>query len=340
MLTLAVPSAAQSLRLVLVGQIGCEACEGPTQFGSILDVAVDDSGSVLVTADEAPILRRFDWTGRLLWSGATTGSGPGEFRRPMRGMLGPGVIQVLDLAQRRVTRLDPVGQYRSSAPLRGFPAAVSAQGRSGTFLILFDDFRGGLRLERWTPGDSGTAHVALPPPAQSRDPGTIIFPSIAVAANGDIALARDGNVYRIEVIGPDGTVGRTIVRDVSPVRRTAAEREAQERIRARAAARVNAERGRTGPPVSPGPRPGGDPDLKPHIGIDGLRYDDAGRLWVRTMRGDQSVTVLDVFSSTAQFLGEVRIEGSVGRFAHAGPWLALATDTKAGYPVVRLYRVQ
>ncbi len=334
------PGLAQLPRLELVVEIGCETCDGPAQFGSILDLSVDPSGEVLVTAGEAPMLRRFDRNGRPVWAGAARGNGPGELQRPMRGMLGPGLTQVVDLSQRRVTRLDSTGRYRSSAPLRGFPAAVAAQGRTGAFVVLLDDFRGGLRLERWTPADSGPASVTLPPAPESPAPGTIVFPALAASPEGEIALARDINTYRIEVLGPDGSERRVLTRDVLRVRRTAAEREALDRITARAAARVGAERGRTGPPPGVAPRPGGDPDLKPHIMIDGLRYDDGGRLWVRTMRGDESVTVFDLFSPAGAFLGEVRIPAAVGRFALAGQWLALSAETEVGYPVVRLYTVR
>lgn len=330
----------QPPRLTLARTIGCGECGGPDEFGSILDLTADSTGGVLVIADAAPILRRFDAAGKLAWSGAKSGNGPGEFTRPMRSVLGPRGIQVLDMTQRRVSRLDASGVFVSSAPLHGFPAAVSSRGRSGRFVVLVDDFRGGLSLDEWSEGDSGKPYVTLPPSATPRAPGVIIFPSVAIAPSGEVAFARDNNAYSIQVVGGDGAVKRTLVRDVPQVRRTEAELAALERIRQRAAARVSAERAdRPGPPPGAAPRVGGDQNLKPHIAIDGMRYDDAGRLWVRTMRGDETYTILDVFSPAGAFLGEVRVDGSVGRFSFAGPWLAVASDDADGYPVVRVYRV-
>jgi len=230
-------------RLTLTAEIGCAECGGVNEFGTILDVAADDSGGVLVVTDAAPILRRFDRTGRATWSGGAHGNGPGEFVRPLRGMLAPGGLQVLDMTQRRVTRLDAAGRFVSSAPLRGFPSAVSARGRTGRFVVLFDDFRGGLTLDEWTPGDSGKTYATLPPAAEPRAPGTIVFPAVAIAPSGDVAFARDNNAYRIQVIGPDGSVRRVIARDLPRMQRTAEELAALERVRQRAAARVNAERG-------------------------------------------------------------------------------------------------
>lgn len=338
---LAAPCAAldaQAPKLTLVATIGCAECGGPDEFGSILDLAVDSAGGILVVADAAPILRRFDAAGKLRWGTAKSGNGPGEFVRPMRALFGPQGIQVVDMTQRRVSRLDGEGRFVSSAPLRGFPSAISARGRSGRFVVLVDDFRGGLSVDGFTETDSGKSYVALPA-ADARPPGTIVFPSLSIAPSGELAFARDNNAYRIQVVGTDGTVLRTLTRDLPQVRRTASEVAALERVRQRAAARVAAER--TAPPprgMTP-PRVGGDPDLKPHIAIDGLRYDDRGRLWVRTMRGDETVTILDVFSPTGAFLGEVRVDGIVGRFAFAGSWLALVTEDADGFPVVRRYRV-
>ena len=333
------PAAAQLPRLSLEATIGCEACGGPAEFGTLLDVVVDAEGGVLVITNGAPFARRFDRSGTLHWSSGNEGSGPGEYRRAMWGVLAPTGVQLVDMSARRVSRLDAAGRFRSSATFRGFPAAVAAQGTTGAFVILTDDFRGGYRLERWTAADSGQPHFALPP-AEPRPPGAIVFTALAVANDGTVALVRDINDYRIQVIGADGTVRRTLVRELPRVRRTPEELAAQERVRQRAAARVAAERGT--PPTGaspPRPRPAGDPDLKPHIAIDGMQFDDEGRLWVRTMRGDHNRTVFDLFAPGGAFLGEVRIDGQAGSFALAGRWLAVAAETEEGYPVVRIYRV-
>lgn len=241
------PAIAQPPRPTLVRTIGCGECGGPAEFGAILDVAVDDSGGVLLLTNDAPFVRRFAPDGAHRWSVGAAGSGPGEYRRAIWGILAPGGAQVVDMSARRVTRLDGRGTLVSSGTFRGFPAAVAAEGNSGAFVILVDDFRGGYRLERWTPGDSGKPHHAIPPAAEPRAPGTIVFTSLAAARDGTIAFVRDINAYAILVLGPNGAVLRAITRDIPQARRTPEEVEAQERLRARtaarAAARVSAERG-------------------------------------------------------------------------------------------------
>ncbi|MBX3173967.1 MAG: hypothetical protein KF709_06110 [Gemmatimonadaceae bacterium] len=332
------PAAAQLPRVTPVASIGCEECGGPQEFGELLDVSVDSDGGVLVLTNSAPFVRRFAANGSPAWSAGVAGSGPGEFQRALWAMLAPTGVQVVDMGARRVSRLDATGAFRGSASFRGFAPTVAARGSSGEFVMLIDDFRGGYRLERWTAADSGQPYFALP--TEPREPGAIVFTAMAIATDGRLALIRDINTYRVQVFDRDGTLLRTLTREIPQVRRTAEELAAQERTRQRAAARVAAERGaapaRGAPPA---PRPGGNPDLKPHVSIDGLQYDDRGRLWLRTMRGDHTVTVFDVFADSGEFLGELRVPGVLGSFSLAGPWLAAATESDDGYPIVRIYRV-
>jgi hypothetical protein len=285
------------------------------------------------------MLRMFDRTGRARWQSGTRGMGPGEYTRPMRAVRGPGIVQVIDMSQRRVSRLDGEGRYVTGARFTAFPAAVAAQGRTGSFVMLLDDFRGGKTLQRWQPGDSGVTLGPAPAAAEPPQPGLIVFPVLAVAPNGALAFAPDINTYRILLLNAAGTQVGSIARDLPRVKRTAAEMAAQERLRTRVRERVQAERNRSGPPPAATPRPAGDPELKPHIAIDGLRFDDEGRLWVRTMRGDESSTVFDVFTPAGALAREVTIDAAAGSFSLAGRWLAAGIITEEGFAAVRLYEV-
>ncbi|MGQ0647334.1 MAG: 6-bladed beta-propeller [Gemmatimonadaceae bacterium] len=327
-------------QLTRVIEIGCADCGSPAQFSQILDVAVDDSGRVLIVDNEAPMLRFFDRSGRWLWSEGADGMGPGEFRRPMRAAIGPRSLQVVDMTQRRVSRLGLDGKFVNSAVVRGFPAATAARGRSGELVLLIDDFRGARTLQRWTAADSG-ADVGPVPRPETPTPGVISFPSIAVAPDGEFAHVRDGNDYRIDRLSAAGKVLGTIIRDIQQVKRTDAEIAAMERRRRSIAARVRAERGGAAPKgPAPNLRVSGDPELKPHIAIDGLRYDAAARLWVRTLRGDGTVTVFDVFAPGGAYVGEVRVPGDVGAVSFAGRLMAAATVSDDGFPSVVVYEVR
>jgi hypothetical protein len=212
-----------------VGQVGCGGCDGPTQFAEIYDVAVDERGNLLVLGNEAPMLRMSDGSGRVLWTAGTDGMGPGEYRRPLRAIPGPAVVQVLDMTQRRVTRLHVDGGYGSSARVAGFPAAVAAQGRSGTFMPRHR------RSARRCPLTRNSSHT---------------------------------------------------------------------------------------------------------FAIDGMRYDDTGRLWVRTMRGDQHTTVFDVFTPAGAFAGEVRLDALVGSYSLAGRFMAASVVTNEDFAAVWVFEVR
>ena len=79
--------------------------------------------------------------------------------------------------------------------------------------------------------------------------------------------------------------------------------------------------------------------FKPHASADALRYDDAGRLWVRTLRGTDTSTVFDLFSGAGAYLGEVTLPTRVESYSLAGSYLATATDRADGTPMVVLWTV-
>ena len=328
---------AQLPALHRVAEIGCSDCGGVTQFATLTDVSVTDSGSVLVVSSEAPTLRMFDRTGKVLWTSGRVGTGPGEYRLPTRAAVGPRGIQVVDMTLRRVTRLDAGGKFVSSAPLNGFAASVGARRRTGEIVILLDDFKGTFTLQPWTPSDSG-APIGAVPKSAAANAGTLTIPSIAVAMNGQIVVVRDPAEYSILRLSATGETLGEIRRDIPRVKRTEAEIAAIERRRQAAAARLNTERSRSGgsAPVLRPPTA----DLKPHLAIDGLRFDDAGRLWARTMRGNEQSTVFDVFAADGRYLGEVVIPAAVGAFALGGRWLVADVESPDGTPRVTLWEVR
>jgi sugar lactone lactonase YvrE len=80
--------------------------------------------------------------------------------------------------------------------------------------------------------------------------------------------------------------------------------------------------------------------FKPHASTDALRYDDAGRLWVRTLRGTGRTTVFDVFGPTGAFVGEVTLPVQASTYSLAGSYLATASERADGVPVVVLWSVR
>ena len=331
---------AQVPTLARVGEIGCSDCGTAAQFATIRDVVVTDSGSVLVLSSEAPTIRYFDRGGALRWSVGRSGTGPGEYRLPIRAALGPAGIQVVDMSSRRITRLDAGGKFTSSVPLAGFAASVGARGRSGEMVVLLDDFRGTFTLQRWSASDSATM-IGVVPRSAAADAGHLTIPSIAVATSGRIAVLRDPNEYRIILLSPTGETITEIARDIPRIKRTPAEIAALERRAEAAAGRVRSELGQRGGSSSAGsPIRSSSYDLKPHVSIDGLRFDDTGRLWAKTMRGNESSTVFDLFAADGKFLGEVSVPAAIGTYSVAGRWFAADVESADGTPRIVLFEIR
>ena len=322
-----------------VVRIGCDDCTGPTQFSTIFDVAVTDSGDIVVIDRSAPMIRAFDRTGKPRWSTGRGGNGPGEFVFPTRVAIGPdGTVGVLDMRQRRHTRLAKDGALIGSSSFTGFLAASAARGGTGEVVLLIDDFAGPHAIQRWPAGTRNPIpHASLPRHTSTRGSGA--QPSIAIASAGVLAFTIDPFVYRIGRLGTDGRPMPDIARDIPPLRRTEAEiKELSGRLASGPGRR--AAEGRS--PASGGgsARAGVDLSVKPHIIMDGLRFDDAGRLWVLTMRGVGQESVFDIFSASGVFLGSLTLPVRVTTFSLAGPYLATAGEDASDIPRVTLWRVR
>ena len=314
--------------------IGCESCSGPDQFGSIWDVSVSASGEALVTNKEAPMLRRFDSNGKSSWTGGPKGKGPGEFELPIRGALTSAGIVVIDMTNSRVTEIGPSGKIGAMMPLTSM-ATTSGVGRRGDMVVGYDDMGRGFRVMA---KPAGATEIRL----LARFPGSFKNKSVALAPDGGIAVALDGEKYEIQRRGADGSALYPIIRDIPrPQRSTVEEAEFRQRLsRDLGAMAAEMKRQGKGGNVAPPPIPPGERGLKPHITVDGLRYDDAGRLWVHTMRGDEVTTVLDVFAAGGDFLGSVTLPMRITHFALGGSYLATASENEDGIPVVTVWTVR
>lgn len=323
-------------------EIGCLDCTGPTQFSEIHDVAVSDSGEIVVADRSAPMLRVFDRGGRMLWTGGRSGGGPGEYRYPMRVAIGPNrSLTVVDMRARRLTRLARDGAVTSTDPILAFPAAASPRGRTGDLALLMDDFRGPFTIERWAATSSkSVAHTTI-----ARTPSPVgrgmIQPSMAAAASGALAIGIDPFTYRIVRLDPNGRPLPDITRDIPLARRSEAEmQELATRLAAGPQIRSTEQSVSKAPASTPLRSSGTDFTMKPFYPLDGLRYDDAGRLWVLTTRGVDQHAVFDIFASTGAFAGSVTVPVRVRTFSLAGPYLATASEDAEGVPRVTLWRVR
>ena len=313
--------------------IGCESCGGPAQFASIYDVSVSPTGQVLVTDRDAPMLRLFDASGQSVWAVGPKGKGPGEYMLPYRSMLVDGGVVVIDMTNSRITELDPDGKLERATPITSFASTVGVTRRSDIAFGL--DSRSAFRIGRLEPKGASVRIVA-------DFPGSMQNKSVALAPDGTMAVALDGLKYEIKRLDAAGHALPSITREIERPRRTAVEEaEYRERL-GRDLAMMQAEMKKQGhdgkvraPDIPPEER-----GLKAHIVVDGLRYDDAGQLWVHTMRGDETKTVFDVFAPSGAFLGAVTVPAKITNFGISGSYLVTAGENEDGVPIVTVWTVK
>jgi hypothetical protein len=313
--------------------IGCESCGGPEQFGSIWDVSVSPAGEVLVTEKDAPMFRRFDPTGKSVWTGGVKGRGPGEFILPIRAAFTPKGFTVIDMTNSRITDLSAAGEVAGTLPLTSLATTSGVNGR-GDMVLGLDDMGRAFRV-------MGRSSAAAELKQVVRLPGSFANKSVALAPDGSIAVNLDGDKYEIARFDAQGRSLPPIVRDLARPRRSSVE-EAEYQARAnRGAAMVSAEmkKGGGSGKAAPLPIPPEQRGLKPHVAVDGLRYDDRGRLWVRTLQGNETKTVLDVFAPNGSLLGAITIPMRITSYSLGGSYLVAAGENEDGVPVVKVWTV-
>jgi hypothetical protein len=148
--------------------------------------------------------------------------------------------------------------------------------------------------------------------------------------------------YEIQRRDAQGHSLASIVRDIAPPRRTAVEEaEYQQRLNAELGAMAAVMKSQGKEPKMKAPEvPPEKRGLESHFVTDGLRFDETGRLWAETMRGDETKTVFDVFAKNGAYLGEVTVPMRVTAFALGGSYLATAGENANGIPVVTVWTVK
>jgi hypothetical protein len=325
--------------------IGCAECGDARQFASIQEVALLADGRIVVADRDDPMIRLFGADGAPVWAKGRRGAGPGEYQYVIRiAPAASGGLVVADMSGRRLTTLSATGDVLGTAPLNVFVTTAATDGHGA--LVLGGELpMGGLKLYRMR--GAAIEPVALPEAStatQATDGPTFRGTSVALSHTGVIALVPHSERYRIVRMDAPGAALPDLTRAIERVRRTPGEESA---LRARLGREMGAmrsalerETGKASSTTAPAPV-GGIPDLslKPHFAVDGLRYDGAGRLWVRTMRGDETRTVFDVFAEAGGFLGSVEMAGQVELFAFNGRWMVTTGEDADGVPQVTRWRL-
>ena len=325
-----------------VGQWGCMECTTGHQFGEIAAIGVTRAGVIHAIDRDEPRVRIFDPSGALGRAFGRRGRGPGELEVPTGiAISADGSIQIADLRNVRLTRLAPDGTVLGTVPLSAISTTMAHHPARAEIWLAFTDFRDGGYVERWMPGASERSAVirlAEFPPSEGVA-GTVH--SMAASPDGGLAIGDGIQEYRIRRFGPDGRVaGPDIVRDIPRVEKSAEELAQQEERMSRMGSQMRAAAEGQRPGAGSAVRMPAVAPLRNHFNYFALRYDDAGRLWVRTERGSAGRTIFDLFDPDGRFAGAIEVPARLREYDIAGEYLAAATVGDDELPMISLWRIR
>ena len=325
-----------------------------SQFFRILDVALLAGGDVIVVDGGSSEVRRYDATGRHMWSAGGRGEGPGEFRSPRYlGRRDDGSFLVWD---RSLFRLSVIGEngevilsQRRSSPdgrefivqglfddgawLVTFPVSISAPSAGTAWadtigLWRYDPVRedrvrlAGIIGQRWI----WTGQHMLPVPFSPRPLRAIDGSRLAVASGPDAEISVHD------------AAGSLVARY-----RFARDREPVTESDVRQVIESLVEIGQSGAPAAAW-RDWRDrmeiPRYEP--AFDWLLADGNGTLWARRFQSDplsRESPSWDVFDPTGVYLGSVSTPGGLAVLAIGDGLLAGVYRDELGVEYVGVHRV-
>ncbi len=313
--------------------VGCTECDGPAQFGRLIDLELDPRGTVLALDARTPFVRRITADGSAVQAFVHDGQGPGEVESPRLAFnTATGGFGVVEYFRRTLLLYDSRGEYlRTIALETGRIVTADYAHATSTLHVLHVPI-----LERDAPfilTAVGLAPGAKPVRefSQSRTRGVAApsyFVSFARDSNGRVAMGF-GDRYEIILLAANGTPAGEIRRYLPRRRRPAEEVERQRR----AVASVTGTSGRNV-----------EVDLfYRHFYFDALDFASDGSLWVLSARRYENGTLFDVFDADGRLLGSAAIDGYVkptcSCFAVAGHRLVAATTGSDGVDRVRAWRI-
>lgn len=330
-----------------VGEIDGEPWE---EFQSLTSAAFGADGRLYLFDGSGSRVVAVDAGGGFLHEVGREGEGPGEYAAPSGiAVLSDGRVAVWDFGARSFVVFGPDGEFleevgvgtdvgRLDDPLAvteddrilAMPLRVFASHLGHAYLTAegLKAAADGLPLLSVSLAEGARARVVTRASLPTwRDEGGTprrrVFepsPSWGVLAGGRVALQHSDG-YRIDVIGPDGRLERTLVRPLEPRPIDAAARRAHERaLEARGGERV-IRMGAGGGGSRPAPRDPPPPVYHPVVPpILEITADGADRIWVQRRADDDPTRPgpVDVLRADGRYLGTLDEPGLPAAFGPDG----------------------
>jgi hypothetical protein len=310
--------------------LGGPEAESDFALDQVLDVAIDDAGSLYVLDGRSGQVKVFGASGTYLRTIGRLGQGPGEFERPMNLSLNRTTGELAVHEPGRMSFFGPDGVFARSVAYQGMGAVlgrVDSRGRIYRTEVVADE--NGARYVAVKSGPDGTvlAELAgspapLVPKSQSRKiKVTALWPiSYFQLDRADNVVYGFPQTYDLTLFrGSDSRPFKRITRIYDPVGISAEEKEEFEKE------------------VPPGS--GFELEFPEyHSAYDRFFLSDLGRIFVRTWeRTADGRKIHDVFDAEGRFIGRIPLKG-IGFEILNGKYYALEEDEE-GYQYVKRYAV-
>ena len=335
-------------------RIGSFDDPGPSSFGQIIALDVDDYGRIWLLEAQANEIRVFGADGEHVRTIGREGGGPAEFAGPAHGEFGPdGRFWVADPQNNRISVVDTTGAFVASLRMDGgfffspWPGGFDLEGRYYLPVPLEVDGQFGLSTVRHelsldplalTPLDTLPRLTNPNPPERfelvSPDGDGRLIATVPFAAGLMETRSPRGNLwglmtgeYRLFELSVDGDTLRTIFGHYDPLPVTSAD----------AAAALDGlswftdQGGRIDPSKLP--------DVKPAAW--NMFVDDEGRIWVNRVSANPPGQDYDVFDPIGRFLGPLELPAPLNSVRRVvGDDLYGVTRDDLGIPYVVRFRIR
>jgi hypothetical protein len=307
-----------------------------TILGDVSDVDILPNGNFVAMDIQAATVYVFDPVGRLVRALGGSGQGPGEIKLSMEVEVGPGgEIMIVDAQNRRLTRWSIDGPLIGSARFDQLMGSLPFWPHD----LTWEDAHLVLKTAGFTPDQpiefysipltlDGTAELLLSVEKQEEG-ATCTFCAVTLGAGGELVVIRGDTLYQVHRLDPEGAISATWSRsDLPAVRRSEAELD---QLRSGMKRVAGAE-----------PGSGGTSDVSPfktRFGPHSIDIDDEGRLWAAPRVAEGAGGVLDVFGPSGEYSHSIALGVPMKSFRIRRGYIAVASETSLGEPVVRLYRI-
>jgi hypothetical protein len=310
-------------RLIPEVTITEESMAGKDFFSSVMDIALDEQGSLYACDFKENNIKKFNTNGSFLGTIGRPGQGPGEFNGPIEVEWSKGQLYIRELMNMRVSILDSSGQFVKSCPIDMFGGTWLKMRAlpDGRFLVQKEkanrkdmDATQEMSIDLYSPEfkfiktvyqHEVRTHKYVTEPRYSG----VAIPFAAsvfweVAPSGKVIIGYSGK-YEFEIHDPDKGKVSLFSHTYSPVEVTAKDKELLLRGTVSASG-LHLGTSENAPRVTEFPR------YKP--AYHSIKIDAEGNIWVQLYASvaTKAVPRMDVFDCTGRFLNSVRfVEGAV-----------------------------